>query len=288
MTGFATQSYDVTQGSLRVSARSLNHKYFDFKTNLPIALGRQEADAKAFAKSLFERGTIVLEYDIQVASAGNGFSGFESWYRAKQKEKPELPETIDWVSLWRLEAADSFGLVSLEANPEDIDVLNAVSRKVIEALYNERCRAGIAIRSLFVTHHSIAMSLLDDVKALLPARERERYEHSVKSLQELQSKLITSEDERRLFEDPFDTLARNFLKKNLDEEIDRLELHLTHFRTLLETNGPTGKKISFLLQELLREANTINAKAEDSAIANKIIGLKHEIESMREQAANIV
>ena len=73
----------------------------------------------------------------------------------------------------------------------------------------------------------------------------------------------------------------------IDEELARLDSHIRQMRKYLESNGETGKKIDFLIQEMNRETHTIGSKASDTAIAQHVVDLKSEIEKLREQIQNV-
>ena len=74
---------------------------------------------------------------------------------------------------------------------------------------------------------------------------------------------------------------------DIHEELIRLESHGVHLRQLLSSDGPIGKKLDFVAQELTREVNTIGAKANDAGIARYVVEMKEAIEKIREQAQNL-
>ncbi|HWQ30399.1 MAG TPA: DUF1732 domain-containing protein, partial [Negativicutes bacterium] len=76
-------------------------------------------------------------------------------------------------------------------------------------------------------------------------------------------------------------------KTSIDEELVRLGSHMEELRKALSFNGPVGKKLDFIIQELNREVNTIGSKITDLAILNNVISIKTEIEKIREQVQNI-
>lgn len=76
-------------------------------------------------------------------------------------------------------------------------------------------------------------------------------------------------------------------KTAVDEETVRLRSHLDQMKLMLADEKPVGRKLDFLVQEMNRESNTIGSKANDTAMANLVIGLKAEIEKIREQVQNI-
>jgi uncharacterized protein (TIGR00255 family) len=78
-------------------------------------------------------------------------------------------------------------------------------------------------------------------------------------------------------------------RMDVAEELDRFQSHLVAFRSTLDESGaePVGKRLGFLLQEMLREANTTGSKAADAPILHEVVGLKEELERIREQVENL-
>ena len=74
---------------------------------------------------------------------------------------------------------------------------------------------------------------------------------------------------------------------DVDEEMDRLESHITEVRDTLKTDEPIGRRLDFLMQELNREANTLSSKSSDAAVTRAAVDMKVWIEQMREQVQNI-
>ncbi|WP_010172350.1 DUF1732 domain-containing protein [Bacillus coahuilensis] len=76
-------------------------------------------------------------------------------------------------------------------------------------------------------------------------------------------------------------------KSDISEEVSRLSSHIEQFRSSLNENGPVGRKLDFLLQEMNREVNTIGSKSTDTRISSNVVELKTILEKMREQAQNV-
>ena len=76
-------------------------------------------------------------------------------------------------------------------------------------------------------------------------------------------------------------------KVAVDEETVRLRSHVAQLRSMLTSDEPMGRKMDFLIQEVNRESNTIGSKCNDVAIAQVVVGLKAEVEKMREQVQNV-
>ena len=77
-------------------------------------------------------------------------------------------------------------------------------------------------------------------------------------------------------------------KSDITEEITRFKIHLNQLKSYLNSNGPIGKKINFMLQELNREVNTIGSKSSDTDVTSNMIEIKSELEKIREQNQNIL
>jgi uncharacterized protein (TIGR00255 family) len=90
-------------------------------------------------------------------------------------------------------------------------------------------------------------------------------------------------NEKRLFEEASDAAQR----ADITEEVTRLRAHLRGLRELVESEGTVGKQIEFLLQEVGREINTMGAKSQSAALSRVTVGLKGEVEKMREQVQNV-
>ena len=76
-------------------------------------------------------------------------------------------------------------------------------------------------------------------------------------------------------------------RSDVSEELTRLESHIAQLGVLLERSGPVGRQLDFLVQEFLREANTIGSKCSDAAVAHLVVELKTSIERLREQVQNV-
>jgi uncharacterized protein (TIGR00255 family) len=76
-------------------------------------------------------------------------------------------------------------------------------------------------------------------------------------------------------------------RSDITEELVRARSHLAQFRSVMSQDDAVGRKLEFLLQELLREINTLSAKALDSAISSKAVEIKSELERLREQVQNV-
>jgi len=115
--------------------------------------------------------------------------------------------------------------------------------------------------------------------ALLPEQWREKIQTRLAEVLQEAGPL----DESRLAQE----VALMAERRDLSEELARLESHVSQFQQALENNGPVGRKMEFLLQEMLREVNTIGSKAGDLLISQAVLEIKGTLERLREQVQNI-
>jgi uncharacterized protein (TIGR00255 family) len=117
------------------------------------------------------------------------------------------------------------------------------------------------------------------VRALLPEVRQNFRERLLTRLQDVRAELDPARVEQELL-----LFAQ---KTDVDEELDRLVMHLNEVRRVLDDKGQVGRRLDFLMQELNREANTLGSKAADVRVTNAAVDLKVLIEQMREQVQNI-
>jgi uncharacterized protein (TIGR00255 family) len=168
---------------------------------------------------------------------------------------------------------------------EDLETVSADFCEVLgEALvsYNEmRAAEGAKLAEDILGRLSTIEEYTTQVEKRSPETVREYREKLTFRMQEvLQSTTI---DAQRIL-----TEAAIYADKTaVDEETVRLRSHVAQLRTMLESDEPMGRKMDFLIQEVNRESNTIASKCNDVAIAQVAVGLKAEVEKMREQVQNV-
>jgi uncharacterized protein (TIGR00255 family) len=119
------------------------------------------------------------------------------------------------------------------------------------------------------------------IAALSESEKQARQAATLARLAELRAELGL--EESRLYQE----VVRQVERADVAEEIQRLRSHVTQARGLLGESGPCGKRLDFLAQELAREANTIGSKSASAALAREVVGLKAEVERLREQVQNV-
>jgi uncharacterized protein (TIGR00255 family) len=269
-----------------VETKSVNHKFCEVNLRLSPRISFLEGKISEAAKAYFSRGRI----DILV------------------KEEPgavrEAPARVDMVKLKAyhkvlkeaakaLKIDDSIGMdvllnlpeVVVTDEEEDLEKLwkqlEILLKKSFDALEKMREREGGGI----LTFLKSEIGILDrEVKGII-GQVPENVEHHRRQLQERVAKLAQGVelDPQRLAQE----VAYFVDRTDISEELQRLQQHFGHFHEILKEQGPLGRKLDFLLQEMNREANTLSAKAQSADISQRVVNCKHSLEKIREQVQNV-
>jgi len=264
MTGYAQARNEQNGWAVRVSIKSVNHRFLDLKLRLPEGFDLYELRLRQVLRERIHRGHVEVYVNVDPATA------------APVQVNRELAQTY-------MRVAEEFRQLSRAAADVDVvailrlpGVIAGLSAAVPEA-EDEQERLGHAMDACLLE----ALLKLDDMR-LRPAFAR-RLETRLKELLG-----GTAIDPARLAQEAALLAERG----DISEELDRLRSHLQQFAKLLDGAGEMGKKLDFLLQEMHREANTLLSKtpgveSEALAITGLALEIKAEIEKLREQVQNI-
>lgn len=293
MTGFG--SAIVGDGNITVGAqvKSVNSRYCDVQVRGPKYLIPFDAQFVALVRQEAVRGKLQLSLDITV-------EGEESSETTKQ-----LPVTVDGdaAKAVRLLLDDVANAAGIESEPTIADLLGfsevlvrrdpgsiaedvfAIAKRAVEEaladLRSSRRREGALLEFDLAKRTRKIRELLREIEMRAPMRvqkQKERLESLTKDIAEGKVDPMRIEYEVTLYAD----------RADITEEIVRLRAHISLFEmTLMGADEPVGQRLTFLLQEMNREATTIAAKALDAPIAHLGVLMKEEIEKIREQTQNI-
>jgi len=283
MTGYGKSS----GGGYTVEMRSVNHKFLDVSVKMPREVLALEARLKKAAGDRLSRGRV----DVFI-NRDPGVGGGRNY--SLNREAAD-----QYVSLLR-ELKDSFGLdgevdlgllasfreiVTEDEASEDLeDVWTGLSRGVNEALDSLAAMRAEEGSTLYGDILSRADSLLGMVDAI-EARSPEVVKAYAERLRERVAELAEGVglDEARLAQE----VALMAERSDITEEVVRFRSHISQLRDMLDSDGPVGRKMDFLMQELNREANTMGSKSPDTEIAHTVVEIKAELEKIREQVQNV-
>ncbi len=283
MTGFARQSAETGVGTLTWELRAVNHRYLDVQFRLPDELRPREQVLKQQVGSVLKRGKVECSLHLRrIVDTQADMQINMELVSLIRKRVTEIKTTLhDTQLLNPIDVLRWPGVVTeaeLDAEPLFAEA-GALLGKTLEAIASMRAsegaRIGEMLKSRCADIEVIAASVrerMPDVLANARAKQRERVD-----------KLDVEADPARLEVE----LALIAQKLDVDEELDRLDSHVTEIRHALGAAEPVGRRLDFLMQELNREANTLGSKSADAETTKAAVELKVLIEQMREQIQNV-
>lgn len=312
MTGFGAAVMSDADVSVRVEARSVNHRYLQVKSRLPQDHGHLEIEVEALVKSHLERGAVTITVSLERAGGRTPAKIDVAVARRYQGEIAELGAKLGLASTISVETL--LGLPGVIATSEDDTkrehesklVLKCLAR-ALEALVVMREREGGALLADLEKNASGVEKVMAKLEKRLPKVLEEYHQNLKARVDDLLGVTDSSKpstkpgaksasaakkpaNTRASSIDPAD-LAREIAlvadKMDVSEEFARLKSHLSQLEKLLGGAKPVGRQLDFLVQEFFREANTIGSKCNDAEAAHAVVELKTLIERLREQVQNV-
>lgn len=292
MTGFATRRGQFGPYSWTWDVRCVNGKGLDLRLRLPDWLAGLEAQLRAELGRALSRGNVSLTLKLSRESGGDA---------PMQVNQTALRAVLTMLAAVEAEAMAT-GVTLAQASQADVLALRGVIEQtsldedtgpLVTALMQDfgplladlqamRSSEGQAL-------HAVILDQITQIESLIKTATTEaaaRSEITAKTLRDNINKLLQSSDaidERRVEQE----LALLAVKSDVTEELDRLRAHCQAARALITASDPVGRKLDFLMQEFMREANTLCAKAQAVALTRVGLDLKTVIDQMREQVQNV-
>jgi uncharacterized protein (TIGR00255 family) len=267
----------------------VNHRFFSPSIKLPGALLRWEGEVRDALKRGVSRGHVTLstrfERDEDPTAASPideaRFASYVAQLRGLQ-ERHGLEDTLDVGTILRM--PEVFSGAAREEMPVEAgaQLVSIVDRAVV-ALLAMRSAEGARLVAYLDERLAVIEGALDRIAVRAPERVREQRDRLRTAVRELTDGL--SVDETRLAQE----VALLADRLDVQEELSRFRAHIAAFRAALKAPQPdgVGKRLGFLLQEMLREANTTGSKGNDAAIVADVLQIKEELERIREQVENL-
>ena len=292
MTGFAARKGQGAGHGWAWDIRSVNGKGLDLRLRLPDWVDGLELALRAELGRAMQRGNVSLT--LKAARDGVGAEGLRVNPTALAGVLAALGTIEDaamatGVTLAQATAADVLtmrGVLDAAAADDDTTALRSAILADLPALLADftamRAAEGAALAAVIAAQLDKIAGLTADAAAQAAARRAA----GANSLREALAKILANAegvDETRLAQE----LALIAVKNDVTEEIDRLTAHIDAARALLSETGPVGRKFDFLMQEFMREANTLCSKSQSLALTRIGLDLKTIIDQMREQVQNV-
>ncbi|MCS4505301.1 hypothetical protein KBTX_01362 [wastewater metagenome] len=283
MTAFARRDAEGEWGSLTWELRTVNHRYLDISPRLPEDLRFLEGALRERVAARLSRGKVEATLRYRPPKGGGGELAIDWGYTeqvvvACERIAERLSEPAPVSPL------EVLGMPGVVAETErDLEPVAAAALALLDDALDElvRVREGEGERlSAVIAERAAGVAEL----ARVVRGRREAVNQEVRErLQRRLDDIAGNADPGRLEQE----LVYIAQRMDVDEELERLDAHVSEVRSVLERDDPVGRRLDFLMQELNREANTLSSKSGDAETTRAAVDMKVLIEQMREQVQNI-
>lgn len=286
MTGFGHAEGQVGGARAIVEVRTVNHRFYTPTIKLPGAYAKWEPEVREVMRTTISRGHITLSVRIERSYESTASINQERFAAAvselrQLQQRHGLNGDVDIATVLRM--PDVISTAREEEETGTVAELLAVVTEALRGLTESRQAEGDRLAAVLEQRLALVESSVTRIRERAPARlvaHRDRLRNAVRDLAD-----GLTLDEQRLAQE----IAIVADRLDISEEGDRFHSHIAAFRQAL-ANGvaePAGKRLGFLLQEMLREANTTGSKGADAEILHEVVSIKEELERIREQVENL-
>jgi uncharacterized protein (TIGR00255 family) len=291
MTGFGRSARETADETFEVEVRSVNNRSLKIQPRISESAAVLAARVEHHVRERIERGTLHVTIKHRQRGASSAYRLDERLLKHYALVLDKVSRELQWQGpIDMAQVAQLPGVVSQEESLEgDLEAfwerLRPVLDEALERLVSMRREEGSGIAQNL-------RSLADRIVELSQAVEG-RVEGAV---EDYRKKLRTRIDKLLRgtgVPTPEADLARELAvfadRSDISEELQRLRSHVGQLRATVDSEAgePVGRKLEFLAQELLREANTMAAKSHDTSLVESVLSIKLEVEKVREQVANV-
>jgi uncharacterized protein (TIGR00255 family) len=289
MTGYGRGEVEAQGLKWVVELKSVNHRFLEVSPNLPRHLWALEDRVRTVIKSRLARGRVEVQLNWEGRTERPSTVSLDPAMTAElTRLLTDLANTLAEPEPVRLTHLLQFAdlIVAKERQAQDVEATwEAISLALAQALDSleiMRGNEGAALAEETLKHLEQVIEkihLIQGQAELAPGLWQERLKARLEELLDEAAPV----DEWRLAQE----VALLAERRDVREELIRLDSHVAQFQAALAGPGPVGRKLDFLLQEMLRETNTIGVKAGDLDISQAVVDIKGLLERLREQVQNI-
>jgi len=287
MTGYGLASTDHQNVKFSVEIKSLNSKFLELNLKLPKAFSDKELLLRNICSKEIERGKASVSINIERGEEALKGATINAALLSKYyKELEEINISLGANSTNLLQAVlnfpDVISYVEDEISENDWVILNSAFTKALENFNNFRETEGNVLKADLELRIKNILSFFSQIEVLEPLRIPQIKNRLNQFLEDNVGKINV--DQNRLEQE----LIYYIDKLDITEEKIRLRSHCDYFIDTLKSKDANGKKLGFISQEIGREINTMGAKANDAQIQQLVVGMKEELEKIKEQLLNVL
>ena len=287
MTGLGSATRETEFGRITVEIRSVNSRFLDSNFRMGPTFSRLETSFRTVLRNRLQRGKV--DVTLRFDPAEELVPGARINRGLLRQLMIEMADVVGMDEKVRTESLLTVPGVVLTASestiPEEVDkAVLEVLDQAVDGLVSERSREGESLRGILLEQHRQMAERTQQItgaRSEVVEKYRERLHARIEEVLNSQGGTVDPgrlEQEVVFFAD----------KADITEECDRLAAHLEQMKALIEKDEESvGRSLEFLAQEILREVNTVGSKCRDLEIARAVLDLKQQVESCREQLANV-
>ena len=288
MTGFGDATAERDGTHYAVEIRSLNNRYFKPIIKLPETISGLEPELESMLREKLGRGSITYILKMRSDSAEAAYhintSALKSYLEQLQAVKGlDGLVQIDLASLVQLPGVCQEPRDETDEMERHGPVVRELTAKAIVKLNAMRSREGAQLFTELMRHVGVIASNLREIAKRAPSVVEDYHRRLSQRVNQLLSQAELKVNEPDLIKE----VAVFAERADINEEIQRLTSHLDAFEQSCRESEHAGRKLDFITQEMLREANTIASKANDAQIARHIVEIKGAIDRLKEQVQNV-
>ncbi|MDD6310970.1 MAG: YicC family protein [Firmicutes bacterium] len=289
MTGFGRGDYTDGKRNVTCEIRTVNHRYADISVRMPKRYSFAEEKVKGIIKNEMKRGKADVSIIVENLAEGDVTvrlnTAVAQQYINSLKELKETCAVEGDIDLKMVASMPDVirTIPDVEDEDEAAAAICSAVKLAAESLSEMRAIEGQKLADDLDMRAQTVKNIVKQIEERAPMVSKEYTDRLYERIRELIEDKVDIPEERILME------AAIFADKaNITEELVRLDSHMSQMKTFLKgEEGPIGKKMDFLVQEMNRETNTIGSKANDLKITALMLDAKSEIEKIREQIQNI-
>lgn len=287
MTGYGIAATDLGNAKYTVEIKSLNSKFLELSLRLPKAFSDKEFQLRTECSKQLERGKINLSINVEqseghVKAAGINTQLLKYYYEQLKAVSAELNEPASNLMQLALGLPEVVKYNEESVTEEEWKAADQTFKQAVAAFQKFRAEEGGVLEGDLKHRIDLIMKNLELVEVEEPKRIPVIRERLNTHLAEVASREHI--DQNRLEQE----LIYYIDKLDITEEKVRLKTHCLYFLETLNSADANGKKLGFISQEIGREVNTLGSKANDAAIQKLVVGMKEELEKIKEQLLNVL
>ena len=287
MTGFGKELISMPEKIITIEIRTLNSKLGDINIKSPALYREKDIEVRRMLLEKLERGKIDFQLFVDNIGDKSNFSLNQSLAKKYYKELKSLADDIgeddfDEFLPVLVKLPDVLHPEIEKLNPEEWEVIKKTISRVLDKVDAYRVAEGSSLEKDLIARIQFIIDYLSEITPYEQDRIKKKKEDLLTALNNVKNNITV--DKNRFEQE----LIYYLEKLDITEEKIRLKKHCEYFLDTINRPGSVGKKLTFIVQEIGREINTLGAKANNADIQKLVVQMKDELEKIREQLANIL